>query len=111
MYGSSFCMVTLSPRAFRSRPSEDAVKPFPSEEATPPVTKMCFVTGCHPIARPPSDRWMVRGSSAAARAREQFGRMLAGGCAVRRARQHPRQFLDPLAVGEGTHGGGRRRAV
>src|SRR4029079_18691929 len=44
MYGSSFCMVTRSPRAFNSRPSEEAVRPFPRLDATPPVTKMCFTT-------------------------------------------------------------------
>src|SRR2546430_9882401 len=38
-------MVTRSPRDLSSRPSEEAVSPFPSELATPPVTKMCFVTG------------------------------------------------------------------
>src|SRR3954447_13741117 len=37
-YGSSFCIVTRSPRAFSSLPSEEAVRPLPSEEATPPVT-------------------------------------------------------------------------
>src|SRR6478609_8429759 len=42
-YGSSFCMVTRRPRERRSRPRLDAVRPLPSEEATPPVTKMCFV--------------------------------------------------------------------
>src|SRR5262249_38327838 len=45
MYGSSFCIVTRRPRALRSRPSEEAVSPFPSELATPPVTKMCLATG------------------------------------------------------------------
>ena len=44
MYGSSFCIVTRRPRDFSRRPSEDAVRPFPRELATPPVTKMCFVT-------------------------------------------------------------------
>ena len=42
MYGSSFCIVTRRPRDFRRRPSEEAVRPFPRLEATPPVTKMCF---------------------------------------------------------------------
>ena len=42
MYGSNFCMVTRRPRNFRSRPSDEAVKPLPKELATPPVTKMCF---------------------------------------------------------------------
>src|SRR5690606_21568317 len=45
MYGSSFWSVTRSPRSFSNRPSELAVRPFPSELATPPVTKMCFGMG------------------------------------------------------------------
>ena len=35
-------MVTRKPRSFNSRPREEAVKPFPKELATPPVTKMCL---------------------------------------------------------------------
>src|SRR6478735_5708859 len=50
MYGSSFCMVTRRPRALSNRPSEEAVRPFPRALATPPVTKMCFVTGDHVTA-------------------------------------------------------------
>src|SRR6202000_2031428 len=42
-YGSSFCMVTRSPRAFSRAPRLEAVSPLPSEEATPPVTKRCLV--------------------------------------------------------------------
>src|SRR3954470_4942995 len=42
MYGSSFCIVTRKPRDLRSRPSEEAVRPLPRLEATPPVTKTCF---------------------------------------------------------------------
>jgi hypothetical protein len=38
-YGSSFCIVTLRPRDFRSRPREEAVRPLPRLDATPPVTK------------------------------------------------------------------------
>src|SRR4051794_29627671 len=45
MYGSSFCIVTRRPRPFSRRPRDDAVMPLPRELATPPVTKMCFVTG------------------------------------------------------------------
>src|SRR5207244_12330041 len=45
-------MVTRSPLLFRSRPREEAVSPFPSELATPPVTKMCFVTGSSSGATP-----------------------------------------------------------
>src|SRR5947208_12629617 len=63
MYGSSFWSVTRSPRDLRSRPSEDAVRPLPRELETPPVTKMCFVTGSHhtPVAsRPWGSRLRVR---------------------------------------------------
>src|SRR5580658_5114388 len=42
-YGSSFCMLTRSPRSFRRRPMLDAVRPLPRLEATPPVTKRCRV--------------------------------------------------------------------
>src|SRR4030095_1807711 len=37
-YGSNFWTCTFNPRALRSRPSEAAVMPFPSDETTPPVT-------------------------------------------------------------------------
>src|SRR2546426_779934 len=37
-------MVTRRPRHFSRRPREDALRPFPRELATPPVTKMCLVT-------------------------------------------------------------------
>ena len=36
-------MTTDKPRALRRFPRLAAVRPFPSEEATPPVTKMCLV--------------------------------------------------------------------
>ena len=43
MYGSNFCIVTLSPRSTSSLPKEAAAMPFPREETTPPVTKMYLV--------------------------------------------------------------------
>src|SRR5918999_1606049 len=43
MYGSNFCIVTVSPRSTSSRPSDAAAMPFPREETTPPVTKMYLV--------------------------------------------------------------------
>src|SRR5689334_2713946 len=43
-YGSSFCMLTPSPRALSSRPRLEAVRPLPRLEATPPVTKRCLVS-------------------------------------------------------------------
>src|SRR5436190_5725203 len=47
MYGSNFCSETLRPRALRSRPSDAAVIPLPSDETTPPVTNTyltCLLT-------------------------------------------------------------------
>src|ERR1700722_7279085 len=41
-YGSHFCRVTLKPRLSRRQPIEEAATPFPSEETTPPVTKIYF---------------------------------------------------------------------
>src|SRR6476659_10824640 len=53
MYGSNFCIVTLSPRSTNSRPNEAAAMPFPREETTPPVTKMYLVAlGAEVIALP-----------------------------------------------------------
>src|SRR5215831_2940654 len=45
MYGSSFTMVTLRPRASRMAPKEAAAMPFPNEETTPPVTNTNWVIG------------------------------------------------------------------
>src|SRR5215475_7828740 len=42
-YGSSFCMLTRSPRSLSSLPMLDAVSPLPRLDATPPVTKRCLV--------------------------------------------------------------------
>src|SRR5580698_4381836 len=39
-YGSNFCRVTLRPRLSSKQPMLAAAIPFPSEETTPPVTKM-----------------------------------------------------------------------
>ena len=43
--------------------------PLPSEEATPPVTKMCFVTGSHPIPARASRGWHFTACSRGGRAR------------------------------------------
>src|ERR1700756_2018831 len=45
-YGSSFCIVTCKPLAVSNWPRLDAVRPLPSEETTPPVTKRCLVAVC-----------------------------------------------------------------
>src|SRR5665213_265823 len=39
-YGSNFCNDTRSPRLSSRQPMEAAAMPFPSDETTPPVTKM-----------------------------------------------------------------------
>ena len=57
MYGSNFCRATLRPRETSRRPIEAAAMPLPSEETTPPVTKMKRVRGRdsgirNPPARP-----------------------------------------------------------
>src|SRR3989442_808782 len=43
MYGSIFWSVTRKPRASSSEPMEADAKPLPSDDTTPPVTKMYFV--------------------------------------------------------------------
>src|SRR5215213_2417707 len=45
MYGSNFWRATVRPRETRRRPIEAAAIPLPSEETTPPVTKMKRVRG------------------------------------------------------------------
>src|SRR5271154_6851027 len=52
-YGSHFCRVTLKPRLSRRQPIEEAATPFPSEETTPPVTKIYFGAIL-------SSRWLAR---------------------------------------------------
>src|SRR6478736_9140638 len=42
MYGSNFCSATLYPWSSRRRAIDAAASPFPSEDTTPPVTKMNF---------------------------------------------------------------------
>src|SRR3954464_5394958 len=50
-YGSSLISVTCSPRASSRAPIEDAARPLPRLETTPPVTKMylgiCHLVGTH----------------------------------------------------------------
>ena len=43
MYGSSFWIVTLRPRFSSSAPIDADASPLPSDETTPPVTKMNLV--------------------------------------------------------------------
>src|SRR5262245_6519340 len=48
MYGSIFWSVTRKPRASRSEPMDAEASPLPSDDTTPPVTKMYFV-GTSPL--------------------------------------------------------------
>src|SRR5579859_3703166 len=45
IYGSSFTMLILSPRASRIAPNEADAIPLPSEDTTPPVTNTNRVIG------------------------------------------------------------------
>src|SRR5918992_1088626 len=49
-------MVTLRPRSTSSRPSDAAAMPFPSEDTTPPVTKMYLVELGPVVIRPAPDK-------------------------------------------------------
>src|SRR5262245_20640055 len=44
MYGSNFCSATRYPCPSSSAPIDAAARPFPSEDTTPPVTRM-YLTG------------------------------------------------------------------
>src|SRR5581483_3373031 len=44
MYGSSFSRHTETPRPRSSRPSDATVIPLPTDDTTPPLTKMYLVT-------------------------------------------------------------------
>src|SRR5436190_17094721 len=43
MYGSNFCSVTLYPWPSSRQPIDAAARPLPSEDTTPPVTKIYLV--------------------------------------------------------------------
>src|SRR5829696_4274957 len=52
MYGSSLTQVTLRPRASSRQPMEEAARPFPRLETTPPVTKMYLGIPSPFVSRP-----------------------------------------------------------
>src|SRR4029077_2982483 len=67
MYGSSLIIVTRRPRHLSNRPSEEAVRPLPSEEETPPVTKTYLVTpGASPASPYRSPRQQANGGELSA---------------------------------------------
>src|SRR5262245_23228642 len=55
MYGSIFCRVTRKPRASSSAPIEAAARPLPSDDTTPPVTRMYFGANSSSFHDPLSD--------------------------------------------------------
>src|SRR5688572_30826272 len=57
MYGSSFIIVTRRPRASRMAAREAAAMPLPSEETTPPVTKIRRVMGRPAAGKPHFTGW------------------------------------------------------
>jgi hypothetical protein len=50
MYGSSFCIVTVWPRAWRSLARDAETIPLPKDEVTPPVTNMYLVFSFMPVS-------------------------------------------------------------
>src|SRR5947209_20480124 len=100
-------MVTRRPRLLSRRPSDAAVRPLPRELATPPVTKMCFVTGSQTIGRttgsrgPPDEigrRSMI--SDFLLRFERVFGRMKGDG--------RGGETTGGVDGGDGAEAGGRR---
>src|SRR3990167_7460310 len=61
MYGSIFWSVTRKPRASRSDPIDAAARPLPSDDTTPPVTKMNFGAKSSSFRYPVSDQILFRG--------------------------------------------------
>src|SRR6187551_2768129 len=114
-YGSSFCITTRRPRAVRRLPRLAAVRPLPSEETTPPVTKMCLVTpepvlittGFQRITR---DR-VFAATRSARRHLEQFPGVFEPGCGIGQARQQPRHLGGPLLVVDAAHARGGHLTV
>ena len=101
-------MVTRSPRDFSRLPRLEAVRPLPSEEATPPVTKTCLVgrrrcfTGFHAYPRGTAPSGTRRTERAARRAeaepdQRQHGRRPGRAACRRRRRSATSAAADGLA--------------
>src|ERR1700722_9556443 len=60
-YGSNFWRVTLRPRLSSRQPMLAAAMPFPSEETTPPVTKMylAILIGHHQFLEQPRNPFPI----------------------------------------------------
>ncbi len=50
MYGPSFCIVTVWPRAWSSLARDAETIPLPKDEVTPPVTNMYLVFSFMPVS-------------------------------------------------------------
>src|SRR3989442_11446106 len=74
MYGSSLMNVTRKPRASSREPIEDAARPFPKLETTPPVTKMYLgIERFTSIQKSKVKRKKEKGSSRETRLNNVFG--------------------------------------
>src|ERR1700691_5064553 len=91
-YGSNFCSETVRPRLSRRQPIEAAEMPLPSEETTPPVTKINLL-GAPEVLGIPHSGFIDRGLSRAGHLKR---RLLAG------AQQH----LDAFQIGRRIHAEG-----
>src|ERR1700733_13078294 len=111
-------MVTRRPRHLSSRPSEEAVSPFPRELDTPPVTKMNLLTppagrrrSSEMIGAPGHDNrtepmawWTLSSSQLGAGGPEELTGVGPSRLAVGMARQHAGNLDHPVLPGDG---GGR----
>src|SRR5712692_5535401 len=107
MYGSIFWSVTRKPRASSSEPMDAEASPLPSDDTTPPVTKMYFVgtSSLLPGLEPVSNILDFRLSVAAA-AVEKTNAQPIEHLGHRRPAPDP-QLHDLLAAQHGTNAPGR----
>src|SRR6185437_6002106 len=104
-YGSSFCMTTRSPRAVRRLPKLAAVRPFPRDETTPPVTKMCLVTTAAGLTTTGFQHISRRGGHAGTRSARQGSSRDRSDAPPHHHQQDDRGHL------RGDHQGGQQRDV
>ena len=103
MYGSNFWSATDRPRATSRRPIEAAAMPLPSEETTPPVTKMKRVAGgaqASGSGKSSVDGAVRRIGSNAFKPLEQLLGVAAGRGVGRLGAEHPHELADDVAAVE-----------
>src|SRR4051795_8388957 len=101
MYGSNFCSATLRPRETRRRPREDAAIPLPSEDTTPPVTKMYRVRGLDSgMASPCALPVRIEPTGSGSGRLQQLLRVTTGGRVLTVGPQHAHQLPHHVAAAE-----------